>query len=233
MSTIGGPNLVDSGLILELDAGNTKSYPGTGTTWFDKSGNAYNGTLTNGPTFDTGSLGSIVFDGIDDYVNLGNVLDITTGSYSVSFWTYVNSSPTSFQTIFAKKGVAAANSGYAVYYNGSTKKLMWSNANGVTTQEYYTVSTIPLDSWINIVKIRDVDASTKGTFYINGQLYPITSNPTGLNVSNSYNLTFHRASNSSTYYFSGKTAISTFYNRALSDSEVLQNYNALKGRFGL
>jgi len=69
MSTIGGPNIVDSGLVLELDAGNTKSYPGTGTTWFDKSGNAYNGTLTNGPTFNTGSLGSLVFDGVDDYVN--------------------------------------------------------------------------------------------------------------------------------------------------------------------
>jgi hypothetical protein len=68
---------------------------------------------------------------------------------------------------------------------------------------------------------------------INGQLYSITSNPTGLNISNSYNLTFHRSSNSSTYYFSGKTQSVSFYNKALSAQEILQNYNATKSRFNL
>ena len=68
MAVKGGPNTVTSGLVLELDAGNIKSYQSGSTTWFDKSGNAYNGTLINGPTFNTGSLGNIVFDGVDDYV---------------------------------------------------------------------------------------------------------------------------------------------------------------------
>ena len=72
MSVKGGPATVLSGLVLELDAGNIKSYQSGSTTWFDKSGNANNGTLINGPLFSTDGGGSIVFDGADDYVNFGN-----------------------------------------------------------------------------------------------------------------------------------------------------------------
>ena len=68
------PNIITDGLVLYLDAANTKSYPGSGTTWRDLSKSQLNGTLTNGPTFNSSNGGSIVFDGVDDYVNLGNVL---------------------------------------------------------------------------------------------------------------------------------------------------------------
>jgi hypothetical protein len=67
-----GPNIVTDGLVLYLDAANQKSYPGTGTTWNDLSGNGNNGTLVNGPTFNSDNNGSIVFDGVDDYVNFGD-----------------------------------------------------------------------------------------------------------------------------------------------------------------
>ena len=71
MSTVQGGqgNIVTNGLVLNLDAANPRSYPPAynGTTWFDLSGNSNNGTLTNGPTYNTGSGGSIVFDGVDDY----------------------------------------------------------------------------------------------------------------------------------------------------------------------
>ena len=69
MSINYNPRIVTDGLVLLLDAGNTKSYPGTGTTWTDISRNGNNGTLTNGPTFDSANGGSLVFDGVDDYVN--------------------------------------------------------------------------------------------------------------------------------------------------------------------
>ena len=62
------PNIVTDGLVLCLDAANKRSYPGTGTTWTDRSANGNNGTLTNGPTFDSANGGSIVFDGTNDYV---------------------------------------------------------------------------------------------------------------------------------------------------------------------
>lgn len=81
--------IVTNGLVLALDAAKKDSYPGSGTVWRDISGNGNNGTLTNGPTFNSGNGGSIVFDGVDDYVEYGlitqmsNLINIT-----VSYWYY-------------------------------------------------------------------------------------------------------------------------------------------------
>jgi len=70
MATEGGPKIVTDGLVLHLDAANPKSYPGSGTVWKDLSGNGNDGTLVNGPMFDNGNNGSIVFDGVNDYITL-------------------------------------------------------------------------------------------------------------------------------------------------------------------
>jgi len=82
MSLSRGPKIISNGLVLYLDAANNKSYPRTGTTWYDLSGNNNNGTLTNGPTFNSANGGSIVYDGADDSVNLSlvssNVNNVTT-----------------------------------------------------------------------------------------------------------------------------------------------------------
>ena len=85
------PNIITDGLVLYLDAANTKSYPGSGTTWRDLSKSQLNGTLTNGPTFNSANGGSIVFDGTNDYVdNIGDLSSFSfiqnTNIFSVSFW---------------------------------------------------------------------------------------------------------------------------------------------------
>lgn len=85
------PKIVTNGLVLALDAANNKSYPGSGVTWYDLSGNGNNGTLTNGPTFNVGNLGSIVFDGTNDYVSFNNSgtstsFDFGTGDMTFTFW---------------------------------------------------------------------------------------------------------------------------------------------------
>ena len=74
MSLNHSPKIVTNGLVLCLDAADKKSYPGTGTTWFDRSGNGNNGILVNSPTFNSGNGGSIVFVGHNDYVNCGTIL---------------------------------------------------------------------------------------------------------------------------------------------------------------
>ena len=66
MAIIDGPRIPTSGLIFYLDAANTRSYPGSGTTWTDLSGNGNTGTLTNGPTYSSANGGQIVFDGSND-----------------------------------------------------------------------------------------------------------------------------------------------------------------------
>ena len=94
MSVIGGPNIVEDGLVLSLDAANTKSYPGSGTVWSDLSGNSNNGTLTNGPTFDSGNKGSIVFDGIDDSISVGHTALLNpTLNMTISVWVNFQSLP--------------------------------------------------------------------------------------------------------------------------------------------
>ena len=91
-----GPKTVTNGLVLAVDAADKNSYRGSGTTWTDLSGNNYNGTLTNGPTFNGGNMGSIVFDGTDDYSlttfsNSSNLInDPTTNGGIISFSVWVN-----------------------------------------------------------------------------------------------------------------------------------------------
>jgi len=80
------PSIATNGLVLNLDAGNTSSYIGSGTTWTDLTGSGNNGTLTNGPIFNSGNGGSIVFDGINDVVSLGNILNMGSNSWTMSCW---------------------------------------------------------------------------------------------------------------------------------------------------
>ena len=102
-----GPNIVKDGLVLHLDAANYKSYPGSGTTWSDLSGNGNNGTLTNGPTFDSGNRGSIVFDGSNDFVYLSNPSSLAfgTGDFSIEIWCNpdsINEGPSEQNTLVSK-----------------------------------------------------------------------------------------------------------------------------------
>jgi hypothetical protein len=87
-------DIVKDGLVLWLDANDKTSYPGTGTTWRDLSRTASTGSLTNGPTFNSGSGGSIVFDGVDDYVEFGDILDLGINSMTVNQWLYFSNNNT-------------------------------------------------------------------------------------------------------------------------------------------
>jgi hypothetical protein len=104
MGVYAGPEINESGLVLCLDAGNTKSYPGSGTTWTDLSGNGNTGTLVNGPTYSSANGGSIVFDGSNDYIQ-------TNFNYSLT------SSNTEFTCAAWYKCFPEANSGGLIFSN--------------------------------------------------------------------------------------------------------------------
>lgn len=217
MSTIGGPNIVEDGLVLSLDAANTKSYPGSGTTWSDLSGNGNNGTLTNGPTFDSANLGSIVFDGVNDFVALPSIN--TNSNFTLNFWTKrsSNSNPTLFS--------GNTTTGYLQIRNGDTNiSFVKSFIAELGNFGSSTATTLNLIYNILITK-----SGTTFSAYVNGdfkntltvtETFTTTSPSLGINSSNSEPYT------GNIYQFS-------VYNRALTASEVLQNYNATKGRFGL
>jgi hypothetical protein len=231
MSVKGGPNTVTSGLVLELDAGNIKSYPTTGTTWFDKSGNANNGTLINGPTFNTGSLGSIVFDGVDDYCNINNTaLPSGNNPHTVSSWIYKQGDNTSNGWIsLINWGTNDINQKRFIFVSSNS-----SNNNRIYTgfysNDYNWGTGVTNNVWTYLVWTFD---GSSEAIYLNGSLYG-THNVSNVNtvlgtnhsIGGYFDATFIS-------YYNGRISNTQLYNRALSAAEVLQNYNATKGRFGL
>ena len=218
MSTIGGPATVTSGLVLELDAGNIKSYQSGSTTWYDKSGNGYNGTLTNGPTFNTGSLGSIVFDGVDDYVEL-NSNSILAGTTPFTIESFYRITGTTNGEIFGNygPGYTSGNLWFAGRYG------IWIN-NSV----YATNSPLPLGTYC-MTATRNSTGDIK--LYINGNLNATGNLPSSIPS----NINFRIGSDVNTFaeQLTGNLYTLKVYNRELSSSEVQQNFNATRARFGI
>ena len=219
MSGRTGPNIVRNGLIFELDAADKNSYPGAGTLWKDLSINSYNGTLTNGPTYTGANNGAIVFDGVDDLVIFNSAISVPS-SNTVMIWFFVSAMVTPLQGSYANLFAQNSLNGIYVY-----------SANGINGYiNYYSDADIlsstlvMVNKWINLAVVCNSGAIQ---YYFNGVLDSNSNiNGTAYNAgviggdSTSENLT-------------GKIANVTVYNRALNRSEILQNYNATKGRFNL
>ena len=233
MSTLsGGPNIVTNGLVLSLDAANPKSYISGSTTWNDISRGGNNGTLINGPTFNSGNYGSIVFDGVDDYNLVPNnpslqpptslTLEcllkpnaIVNGSWIIAYTGPNNGS-------FVKYGFRVA---------GSSQLSGYINSNGSIAQTFG--NTLAIGSWIHGIITYN---GTSAILYCNGVQVSTTS-LTGSMDYNAYGspyfLTMGRKSAIDGQYFNGSISYARVYNRALSQTEVLQNFNSQKSRFGL
>jgi hypothetical protein len=227
-------DIVRDGLVLWLDANDKTSYPGTGTVWRDLSLGSNTGTLTNGPTFNSNNGGSIVFDGVDDYVNFGNVLNFErTNPFSISIWLITPN--TSITQIVISKWI---NNGYEIFFQ-NPGKIGWTLANtgggGNQIRVDSLNNSITTNEIFNITTTYDGNSSTNGLLiYKNGQILPTTSIFNNLNSSilNSSNLRLGILGNN-ILPFSGKIFNTLIYNRTLTPQEILQNYNATKSRFGL
>jgi hypothetical protein len=218
-----GPNIVTDGLVLHLDAGNTKSYPGSGTTWFDKSGNENNGTLVNGTTFGSGG---IVFDGVNDCTT-GTV--VYGDSYTINIW--FNPGINIVSTEFGNTLIASSPgvNGYPIWVlikYGNIKVFSYS----LTTSNFITSNYVGVTSgqWCNIT-ISSIKNS-ESILYVNGVIDTIfiAGNADSQNVYTLGDLRQGRYLN-----FTGTISNTQIYNRVLTPQEVLQNYNATKSRFNL
>jgi hypothetical protein len=233
MSVKGGPNTVTSGLVLELDAGNIKSYPTTGTTWFDKSGNANNGTLTNGPTFNTGSLGSIVFDGSDDYGVIPSGSAWGNNSFSISCACYPTFDSATFGRPMFTKWKDCGTGEFAIEYGRSNNPSGLPNKfSGLIGSAliFETTNQYPKNKWYIVTFTYNSDGNYK--FYVNGLLE--TSGSTGQTpgLNGNYGIGVFEGCRAVDVW-SGNLSTILLYNKALNADEVLQNYNATKTRFGL
>lgn len=231
MAIYGGPDIITDGLILHLDAGNSKSYPGTGSTWLDLSNNANHGILTNGPSYNQSNQGSIAFDGSNDYVSINNssLLNPIT-NISISCWVLFNSSAMNLRNIFCGKGTGLSSSTTQYW-------LEKSSANSIIF--YSSINNIDRLLNSNFIVSAGVWYNVTGTYngsvmrvYVNGVLYN-SSNITGSISTTNIILSVGKLGNYSSLTLNGNIAAFSLYNSALSDSNILQNYNATKGRFGL
>ena len=224
MATNGGPNIIEDGLVFAVDAANKKSYPGSGTTWTDLAGTS-NGTLTNGPTFDSGNGGSIVFDGSDDKTSFSTTpLDFSSTNFSIE---------AIFKTTTSGVDVILGHyPGGGDFWMGINSSKLWFSISLPSSKiEPQTSFNVNDNQWK--IATATVDNSTyEAKLYVNGTLAD-TRSGTGSYPNSSDNFAIGAFGNHSSFNFPGNIAHVKIYNRTLTPTEVTQNYNALKGRFGL
>ena len=240
MSSLGGPNLVTNGLVLSLDAGNTKSYTSGSTTWYDKSGYGNNGTLVNGPTFDSLNGGSIIFDGTNDYADCGNPssLNFGTGSFTVNCWFKPSSIQTggSFPALIEKSNgdftsPSSGVTGWILIYltNGNQYVFRLGDSSTTMNNLSFPLTVVNDNLWKNLTVT--VSSTTLIGYYNGVNIGSTTRTLTG-SVNTATNLNIGRWRNFTRELNTNISQVQ-LYNRALSAQEVLQNYNATKSRFNL
>jgi hypothetical protein len=233
----------DPGLVFYLDAANTASYPGTGTVWTNLVG-GNNGNLINGPTFNSNAGGCIRCDGVNDYIEVAdnNSLDFGTSNFTVEYWFRKLSNTVGYSNLWGVNKWNTANSpgtnewslvigngdsGFGNNYRFSVE------VGNITYRTTISTEELIVNNWYQLVGIRE-GGSLK--IYLNGVLKQDVS-PVGFLASSSINNVGRnlRINNSAynQYYAFCDNAVVKIYNKALSQTEVLANYNELKGRFGL
>jgi hypothetical protein len=221
MATSYSPKIITDGLVLCLDAGDRKSYSGSGSTWTDRSGQGNNGTI-NGATFSSNNNGYFSFDGTNDTVSITEIT--LTTQWTISYWFYHNAA-SSYEMTIGKNGENANR-----FYHrdtGSSYRLRVHNDEAVDVQDMvmpdrrqkWTHLAYSMNSsagkvigWVNGEKSLDASNSSSATFVIDNLGLPYT------------NTSFH---------WLGYIGPVHVHNKQLTDAEALQNYNATKGRFGL
>jgi hypothetical protein len=235
--------IVTNGLVLDLDAAKVASYPGTGTSWYDISGNNNNGTLTNGPTFSgIGKQASIVFDGVDDYVG-GTGIDAAStalgGSRGVTISMWVKRTILSSGTPRTFFGFSNTSLSHKLLLSFTTDNLIQVFGRSATETGQSVITTTSFTStsdWYNVTGVWIYGTNTI-LCYVNSILQPTTGTVTfsqsTLQAGTSANLNRIGSELASSTLFPGNIASTQIYNRALSADEVSQNFNALRGRYGI
>ena len=226
------PSIVSDGLVMYLDAANIRSYSGSGVTANGLVG-GIGGTLVNGTGFTSSNNGCFVFDGTNDYVDCGNFLDNPT-NFTVVAW-QKTSAITNVQMIVAKLVNYSYGAGWAMFVRGDIPTHGLSillQTDGSRWIIYYCSKLINDNVWHHVAVVITNKVATAlfvdGISYsiLNGGGSPITT------ISNSVNVRIAR-DEANEYIFQGNIPNVQLYNRALSAQEILQNYNATKGRYGI
>jgi len=225
MACSGGPDGISDGLVLALDAANKISYPGSGTSWYDLSNNVNTGTLTNGPTFSNDRGGCIVFDGIDDYVNIpynASTISFPNNNATICVWFKTSTVGDGYGALVTQR--SSSDSGFQTYTFSNKFYADGGGTAGVTSTALVTAGTINFgcavyDRTNSLLKL-----------YING-IYDSQVSYTG-EIQDTYPIRLGNSAFGDGPY-PGNIYSAYVYNRVLTAAEVLQNYNDTKTRFGI
>ena len=230
---------VTSGLMLYLNAADANSYTSGSATWQDLSGNGNTGALTNGPTYNGANGGSIVFDGVDDICPIADIPFRFGNTFTISLWFYWDNINKS-KNILGKRNIASpyVQFGFNImdspYLGNASNKLNWfarpdqgDTGNSFDTWLSYTLGSAGIYNAVVVM------APNNQYLYVNGILQ---ASATKNNSTYTWNITgkiYTLGGTTDVAQWNNKIYQNSIYNRALSATEVLQNYNASKSRFGL
>jgi len=223
------PKIVTDGLIFALDAGNTRCYPGSGTSFTDLSKTGPNGSLINGTAFLSSNGGVFDFDGSNDYIQTSSRIP-TNQQFTISIW--IKRDDTGDSWFINQRGGEVDREWQMQNYQGNTRFAVGNTSNTFFTADFDSSIDADTTNWYNLVGVKEAsnilsyqNSEFKNTAAFSGTV-PTNNTFARIGVS-AWDL------NTNSFYHNGKIGPITVYNRALSASEIAQNYNALKSRFGL
>jgi hypothetical protein len=214
-----GPNIITDGLVLALDAASPRSYPGSGTTWYDLSGNGNSTTLYNSPTYTNNNVHTFNFDESNDYAKVNNTGILPTTAYTKIAAFRPESSTANI--------ISGGSDGQHAFWMGGTSTTLQSGHNGSWATVSYSPGDMLNQWWIGAVTF---NTSTGWVLYLNGEQVDTSSSTTTFTNGNTVRIgAYYDAAN----LFDGDIANVFIYNRVLTATEIAQNYNAQKSRFEL
>jgi hypothetical protein len=216
------PQVVSDGLLLKLDANETSSYPGSGATWSDISGNGNNMILKNSPTYVSGAISYFDFNGTNQYAQ-GTGVTVPTTAYTKSVWFWIDA--------YVVNNIVSGFDGTGGHfmYMGNTSKILVGHHQQPNFSAYQSTATISLNTWYNVTITFNTSQGFK--IYINGQLDSSHNFTLAHLGSGTTNLASYGDTGDN--FMNGRISKVYTYNRPLTAAEVLQNFNADRGIFGI
>jgi hypothetical protein len=214
---VGVRNIISNGLVLRMDAGNIQSYPGTGTSVTDLSTLNTASTMV-GPTFVSSNLGAWVFDGVNDYIRTPTLTGVSTGNFTIEAWIFPTTITGDFRIISCNQTldnfqlIVTPTAGLQLYMGSLAASA---SAVFATNTWYHVAATRSGSSVVLYVNAASVATGTNST----------TVNTTYLDIG-------YRTSNNN-HPFNGRISVYGLYNRTLSITEISQNFNSLRSRYGV
>jgi hypothetical protein len=231
MSIFSGPSIsTPSSLVLDFDAANIKSYVGSGTSWKDLTPTGITGILTGGTTYSSANGGVFLFDAVDDYVELNTTMASMVGdiSYSILAWVKINSNRPAGGASIGSSCIIGHNDAYGFGLQIDTGNYV--NFGLRSTGNYNGTTALALNTWYHVAGVKP--AGSNSFIYVNGVQDGTSSSPTTI-ITPVATMRIGYGPGRNPAPFDGSIATVQVYTKALSATEIQQNFNAMRGRFGI